>query len=52
MPDDTEDWIVIGRVLKPHGIKGEIKIHLLTDYPERFKAGERVNLKKKRLVLI
>lgn len=51
MSSDAEDWIVIGKILKPHGLKGEIKIHLLTDYPERFKAGERVKLKKKRSLL-
>jgi 16S rRNA processing protein RimM len=44
---NSQDWIVIGRVLKPHGLKGEIKVHLLTDYPERFKEGAQVILKKK-----
>lgn len=45
MVEGPEDWIVIGRVLKPHGLKGEIKVHLLTDYPERFEKGKRVTLK-------
>jgi len=27
---------VVGKVLKPRGIKGELKVHILTDFPERF----------------
>jgi len=26
---------VIGRVLRPHGVRGELRLALLTDYPER-----------------
>lgn len=36
--------ITIGKVLKPWGIKGEIKIESLTDFPERFKQVRRVFL--------
>jgi len=36
--------ITIGRVLKPWGIKGEVKIETLTDFPERFKNLRRVFL--------
>jgi len=39
------DWIVIGKVVKPHGLNGEIKVRLLTDFPERFSAGRRILLK-------
>lgn len=35
MPDD---WMVIGRVGAPFGVRGEVKIDLLTDFPERFNA--------------
>lgn len=33
--------VVIGKVLTPHGVKGEFRVLPLTDFPERFK-----NLKK------
>lgn len=39
-----EDRIVIGRVLKPHGLKGEVTVEVLTDFPERFSEGLRVRL--------
>lgn len=28
-------YLVLGEVLRPHGIRGELRIRLLTDYPER-----------------
>lgn len=29
--------LIVGQVLRPHGIKGELRVQLTTDYPERFK---------------
>ncbi len=40
--------ISIGKVLKPHGVKGELKIGLLTDHPERFSSLSRVYLASPR----
>ncbi len=28
-------FVVVGRVRRPHGIRGEIRVEILTDYPER-----------------
>lgn len=36
--------ITIGRVVKPWGVKGEVKIEPLTDFPDRFGKLERVYL--------
>lgn len=36
--------ITIGKVLKPFGVKGEMKIESLTDFPERFQKLDRVVL--------
>ena len=41
VPDDR---VVIGRVVKPHGLKGEVVVEVLTDFPERFSEGLRVRL--------
>ncbi|MDH4164178.1 MAG: ribosome maturation factor RimM [Nitrospirota bacterium] len=40
--------ITIGKVLKPHGVKGEIKIEPLTDHPDRFLKLRRVFLVSSR----
>jgi len=36
--------ITIGKVLKPFGVKGEMKIEPMTDFPERFRGLSRVHL--------
>ncbi len=30
------DLIPIGKIVKTHGIKGAVKVHMLSDFPERF----------------
>lgn len=43
MPDPGRDeWVVIGRVVKAHGIRGEVVVHPLSDVPGRFDAGTEV----------
>ena len=34
--------IIIGKILSPHGIRGALKVELLTDFPERFEKGASV----------
>lgn len=28
-------YVIVGRVRRPHGIQGEVRVEILTDYPER-----------------
>lgn len=35
MSDDHQQYLVVGEVLKPWGYRGEVKIKILTDYPNR-----------------
>jgi 16S rRNA processing protein RimM len=37
-------YLVIGKVLAPWGLRGEVKIEILTDWPDRFALLERVYL--------
>jgi 16S rRNA processing protein RimM len=38
-PRPTEPrFIAVGRVLRPHGVRGELRVEILTDYPERLHA--------------
>lgn len=32
----TQDWITIGTVAAPHGVHGELRVKIETDFPERF----------------
>ena len=35
--EPVDDLISVGRINKPHGLKGEIELSVTTDFPERFK---------------
>ena len=34
-----EDLVVVGRLARPHGLRGEMSVEVLTDFPERFVPG-------------
>lgn len=42
-------FLMIGRVRKPHGVKGEILIDVLTEFPERIKPGKTVFIGEKKV---
>jgi 16S rRNA processing protein RimM len=47
MPESKQSaasYLAIGRIIAPHGIRGEVKVEVLTDFPERFKPGTHVFL--------
>ena len=37
-------FIAVGQVVKPHGVRGEVAVEVLTDFPGRFALLERVYL--------
>ena len=41
MPEQPQ-YLVIGEILRPHGIRGELRMRILTDYPERIPQLEQV----------
>ncbi len=45
-PSDTftDDFIVLGKITKPHGIRGEVKIFPLSGQPENFKKYKTIYL--------
>lgn len=36
------DWVIIGTVTAPHGVHGEVRVKIETDFPERFTEAERL----------
>jgi 16S rRNA processing protein RimM len=38
--------LILGEILRPHGVRGEVRVRLLTDFPERISKLERVYLGK------
>lgn len=45
-PQQAPDFVIIGEVQKPHGIRGELRIRPLTEDVERFKSLDRVYLNR------
>jgi len=41
---DEPVFVVIGKFRKPHGIRGEVRMTVLTDYPDLIKKGQTVYL--------
>lgn len=38
----AEDWLIIGKIVSPQGLKGEVRVLSYSDFPERFEnAGKR-----------
>jgi 16S rRNA processing protein RimM len=48
---ESEPELRIGRVLKAHGVKGAVRIELLTDFPDRFAPGREVRVSGRRLTV-
>ncbi len=44
----TPRYLPIGSIAGAHGIRGEVKVEILTDYPERFRAGAKMYLGTER----
>jgi 16S rRNA processing protein RimM len=36
------DFIAVGRILAPWGVKGEVEVEVLTDFPDRFASDEEL----------
>jgi 16S rRNA processing protein RimM len=47
----AEPALRVGRVLKAHGVKGALRIELLTDFPDRFAPGSEVEVGGQRLTV-
>lgn len=43
--EGVPEWILVGYVAGPHGLRGEVKVKVLTDRPKRFDAGALLFLK-------
>lgn len=49
MTVEPEPDLRIGRLIKAHGVKGALRLELLTDFPDRFAAGREVRVGGRRL---
>jgi len=40
--EDLPETVAVGRVLRPHGVRGEVVVEVLSDVPARFQKGSRL----------
>lgn len=45
MSAEPQRWVILARILRPRGNKGEVAVELLTDFPERLKVMREVFLR-------
>lgn len=43
------EFLIVGRILAPWGTRGEVKVEVVTDFPERFAPGKIVCLNARQL---
>jgi 16S rRNA processing protein RimM len=43
-PDPSPAWVLVARLIRPHGRRGELVAEILTDFPERFHQRSRLFL--------
>jgi 16S rRNA processing protein RimM len=40
--EDLPETVAVGRILRPHGVRGEVVVEVLSDVPGRFQKGSRL----------
>lgn len=38
------EYLIVGQIIRPHGVRGELAMKLITDYPDNLKVGKRIFL--------
>ncbi len=49
---DLPESLIVGHILGPQGTKGELKIRVTTDFPDRFSPGKKVYLDDRTLEIV
>lgn len=45
------EYITIGQILRPWGVKGEIKVEVMTDFPDRFSPRQEIYIKHRTVTI-
>lgn len=43
---ETPGYLAVGQIVGPHGIRGEVKVEVMTDFPERYQPGTKLYMGK------
>ena len=50
-PSEEPLYLAVGKLRRPHGVQGEIRMEVLTDFPERLRPGRTVYVGPRRLAV-
>ena len=42
LPESNDDHVNVGRIIRAHGLNGQLRVRVLSDVPERFQPGQGV----------
>ena len=51
MKSSDLEFITIGRILAPKGIKGKLKVKVITDFPQRFAPSSTVYINRQPMII-
>jgi len=51
MKSSEPEFVVVGRILAPWGIKGKLKVELVTDFPQRFTPYSKVYIDRQPMTI-
>jgi 16S rRNA processing protein RimM len=51
MKSSEPEFITIGRILAPWGIKGKLKVEVVTDFPQRFTPGSKIYINQQPMTV-
>lgn len=49
---DEPGFVIVGKLRRPHGVRGEIVMEVLTDYPKRIRVGKQVYIGEEHKPLV
>lgn len=48
----TPRYLAVGRIVAPHGVRGDVEVEIHTDFPERFVPGARVLVGERKVPMV
>ena len=51
IPESNDDHVTVGRIIRVHGLNGQLRVRVLSDVPERFQPGQVVYIDDSRFTI-
>lgn len=51
IPESNDDHVTVGRIIRVHGLNGQLRVRVMSDVPERFQPGQVVYIDDSRFTI-